>query len=392
MTGYFVRVHVGSLGDFAPMTNYTDVGPTNRAEMTNFLGAGNWTEAVYKANLDTYYQLLMTRFGEDTQQLYGFDFFSDPKVFYKSVETGKTDTVFTEITPTDYFAQVFFRSTNTAVATVGPSGASSPTQTLFITGGSPGTSEIQANGGTADGPRTGRLNVKCYPRLRRTLAIMVIHEENDDEQLINVGTTGLLSTAQVTGVGNNLFCDSTAMGDDVLTLSGVTAGPNGVAETHANSNNVLTGNIDVAAISAWIGRVYGQAACEWEVLELPAVAVNFDLDRDGALQCDLWENAEYWSIKSTAMPFNTHDYTIFVVDNPSHPGVGGHMAVGQTAGEGYGFVFGNTGYHVPSTIAHELGHGAFGLTESDQPGNVMTRGRQAKWRLRHYHWEKIHDL
>lgn len=58
-TNPIVQVLVGSLGDYATVSNVVDVGPTNWALITNFLGAGVLTDAIYKANLDTYYEVLI---------------------------------------------------------------------------------------------------------------------------------------------------------------------------------------------------------------------------------------------------------------------------------------------------------------------------------------------
>ena len=61
VTGLITKVLVGSLGDYAPMTNVVDVGPTNWPSITNFPGSGASTTAIYKANLDAYYQVLAIR-------------------------------------------------------------------------------------------------------------------------------------------------------------------------------------------------------------------------------------------------------------------------------------------------------------------------------------------
>lgn len=59
MTNPILKVMVGSLGDYPPMTTIVDVGPTNWAQITNFIGAGVSTDAVYKADLTTYYEILI---------------------------------------------------------------------------------------------------------------------------------------------------------------------------------------------------------------------------------------------------------------------------------------------------------------------------------------------
>ncbi len=59
VTSPILQVLVGSLGDYPPRTNVMSVGPTNWALITNFLGSGVSTDAVFKANLDTYYEILI---------------------------------------------------------------------------------------------------------------------------------------------------------------------------------------------------------------------------------------------------------------------------------------------------------------------------------------------
>jgi hypothetical protein len=58
-TSPILQVLVGSLGDYPPMTNVVAVGPTNWAAITNFIGAGVATDVLYRANLDTYYEILI---------------------------------------------------------------------------------------------------------------------------------------------------------------------------------------------------------------------------------------------------------------------------------------------------------------------------------------------
>jgi len=389
VTGYFARVHVGSLGDYAPMADYTDIGPTNWAAITNFPGSGNWTEAVFRADLDTYYQLLMTQFREDTQQLYGFDFFSDPKVFYKSVETGKTDTVLTEIAATDYFAEVHFRSTNTLVATVTPSGAASATQTLSIVGGVPGGSEIHANGGFVDGPRTGRLKVLCYPKIRKTVAIRTIHEANDDEQLREFGTGGWAEGEAVVGPGSNGFLDTIAAPGDYELNGFIRAGYNGIVDTHASSGNRLGPSVNADAVRAYLNaRVYNQVVLEWSLVELPARAVNFDLDRDGAFQNSPWgASAEVDTVLEEADDLN-YDFIVFLLDFPLLSTSMGDAYPGERAA----FVYPRDHQYPQALIAHELGHAAFSLGDRFTPAaiqNLMSRGDRCKWRLNHEQWQQI---
>ena len=59
ITNLIVKVLVGSIGDYPPMTNVVDVGPTNWANITNYPGTGISTEAVYRGDYTAYYELLL---------------------------------------------------------------------------------------------------------------------------------------------------------------------------------------------------------------------------------------------------------------------------------------------------------------------------------------------
>ncbi len=70
-------------------------------------------------------------------------------------------------------------------------------------------------------------------------------------------------------------------------------------------------------------------------------------------------------------------------------------------GQKYGFVHVDTAQRPDSTLAHELGHGAFRLDhvapdydpdaalKYTDPENIMAQGGQAKWRLRKWQWDQI---
>ncbi|MBU1695035.1 MAG: hypothetical protein KKC51_13890 [Verrucomicrobia bacterium] len=58
-TNYITKVLVGSIGDYAPMENVVDVGPTNWADVTNFLGAGVSEDKVYKGDYRAFYELAL---------------------------------------------------------------------------------------------------------------------------------------------------------------------------------------------------------------------------------------------------------------------------------------------------------------------------------------------
>ena len=58
VTSYITKVMVGSIGDYPPMTNVVDVGPTNWASITNYPGTGMATDVVYRGDYTAYYQVI----------------------------------------------------------------------------------------------------------------------------------------------------------------------------------------------------------------------------------------------------------------------------------------------------------------------------------------------
>lgn len=62
ITNYIAQVLVGTIGDYPPLTDTVDVGPTNRTAVTNFPGAGQSIDVVSKADFSAYYSLLRTEY------------------------------------------------------------------------------------------------------------------------------------------------------------------------------------------------------------------------------------------------------------------------------------------------------------------------------------------
>jgi len=63
VTNHIAKVLVGSIGDYPPMTNVVDIGPTNwnGDAITNYLGEGLSTDLVCRADFTAYYQLIPVR-------------------------------------------------------------------------------------------------------------------------------------------------------------------------------------------------------------------------------------------------------------------------------------------------------------------------------------------
>ena len=58
-TSPILKVLVSSIGDYPPMTNVVDVGPTNWACITNFLGSGLSEDKTYKGDYTAFYEVFV---------------------------------------------------------------------------------------------------------------------------------------------------------------------------------------------------------------------------------------------------------------------------------------------------------------------------------------------
>lgn len=198
-------------------------------------------------------------------------------------------------------------------------------------------------------------------------------------------------------------------GSQVVTVTGVA---NGEAEIQASCNGNVLGRMKVktytrktktvavrlfheknynstdvsdADIKSFLKKVYNQAVFEFKVTRLSAKKVEFDLNKDGKIDVNSWMSAEMIKIRDKCKD-DSYDYNIFLVDNPLD-GSTGFMRFNQR----YGFVHAGTSGKPESTIAHELGHGGFGLTHtsSDNKNIMYNVASSTKWRLRKDQWDKI---
>jgi len=64
VTNYIAKVLVGSIGDYSPMTDVVDVGPTNwnGQAITDYLGAGQAEDYVCRGDFTAYYKLAVVEF------------------------------------------------------------------------------------------------------------------------------------------------------------------------------------------------------------------------------------------------------------------------------------------------------------------------------------------
>lgn len=268
-------------------------------------------------------------FKEHSSTAYGFDGFTDAAVPWKSVEKGKTDKVVAEITPSAKFANAAFKSSDTAKVTVSPAAAASATQEVTVTGVDNGESTVS---GTCGGSELGKMKVKTYTKKTKTVAVRLVHSKSA------TGYAGYTST-----------------------------------------------DIADATITSFLKKVYDQAVFEFALTRLSAKTVYFDINKDSKVDVGSWMSAEMRKIRD-ACKDDSYDYNIFLVDNPSD-GSFGFMDFNQR----YGFVHPGGMTNPQKSFAHELGHGAFGMThETTDSNNNMSQGDSAdKWRLRKHQWDRI---
>ncbi len=384
--------------------------------------------------------LVKTEYKEDTSQDYGYDDFTNPDVPWKSVKTGGNDPVTAEIKPAAVANKIFFKSTATGKITVSPTQAGGSPQTVTLTGVAKGTSEIQANGGKESGPTTGKMKGAAYDELTETLAVRLVHEDNDDTQVIPVGqgkpnqtaiTAGTNGTLDTTPAGDDAvsgttihtgadgICNTTKSGDDVQVIASgkgksgekcvgkgtngkrdtktsgddsvsgedIDTGADGICNTAANSTDIMSTNLGDAAITAKLEKVYGQAVWSWTLTRLPAKTVNFDLDLDGKIDVNTWMSVEMQVVRDECKD-DTKDHNIFFVDNPSDGSCGfmnfnqryGYVHVGQCTGT----------CNMSQVVCHELGHGN-GLHHkpADSDNLMYNYCNGDPWRLRKDQWDQL---
>lgn len=129
---------------------------------------------------------------------------------------------------------IFFTSSNPGEATIDPQQGQQAPQRLTITGVSipanivSGWSRMNARADSLTGPVLATMNTLVYPWKARTVAIRLVHEENDDVQVIAVGAGDPNAPDQVcVSAGANKFrdtADTARGGDDVIVGDNITTG------------------------------------------------------------------------------------------------------------------------------------------------------------------------
>lgn len=275
---------------------------------------------------------------EDPTQKYGFDNFTNAAVPWKSVEQNQSDKLKVTITPAASFSTVFFNSADATKVTVTPANAPSAAFDLTATsatGLNKVDTEIQANCGSATGVNVSKFNVASYTLVTKTVAVRLVHSRGD-----GAGYAGYTST-------------------DVS---------------------------DADIIDFLNNKCYNQGIVKWTVTRLPAITVAFDDNKDAKVDVNSWMSAEMTKIRDTAKN-DAYDANIFLVNKPSD-GSTGFMNYNQK----YGYIHTDISVRPVSTIAHELGHGGFGLTHrpSDTENIMYNFNSATKYRLRKDQWDLMH--
>jgi len=282
-TNFILQVLVSSLGDYLPMANVVEIGPTNWGIITNYPGAESSTDVFYKADFTTYYELLLVRFTRDGG-CSGFDDTLFPP--WIMIPNNNANSAIASLWPKTATNKVCFQSANSGIVSVSPSISSVTNQLLTITGVTKNDTEIYAMP-VGSSIASAILNVSVRDRRNKTIAIHAITEENDDVQVAVLGTTGLSPTNVVVGPGPNGFRDTPPDGDDVVSPDNlyVLAGPNGIADTLRNNVSLVPSDVPSAsALENYLNNdAWGRQANVYFTVTRSDYVINYDLDRNTML-------------------------------------------------------------------------------------------------------------
>jgi hypothetical protein len=342
-------------------------------------------------------------YAEDTTtpQTYGYDSYTNTFFPYKSVKVGSpngTDTAYADISGTSAIAnEVYFTTTNAAVATVSPSSASSTHQQVTFTGVSEGFAQAHARlHDPAKQNIAASMGVYPYEQDNYTMVFRVIWEEDDDVQDINVGDSGSSETDVCVSCGANGKRDTNKSGDDVYSGENILVGPDKVCDSWADDTN------DLISIPASLtannlhnhlnNETYNQAIVSWSVSSIGACTCNWDLDNDGEVDIGYpggWSSEENVII-SNCDPGGSHHVIVYYVKNPDPV----YAGMAPTPGT-FAFVYTDAASDDKNVTAHEIGHAKFSLPDLDpnsssDTNNLMWHAEPLGKRLRTGQWQQIH--
>lgn len=269
-----------------------------------------------------------------------------------------------------------------------------------------------------------RLFVIAFTMKTHYLTVIQLHEENDDEQLVEMGGITPSSKTPVVGWGGNKFVDTKPGGDDKLVVKRsatfIEAGKNKRCDTEANNKNTMTAgpwgssidNFDVAALERYLNLVYKPSMVKIEIVNAYDKTINYDFNRDGYLEYVGEEEAALPAALSET-PVNTMHSVLFIANLAPDARLGGFAWISRNYSVVRSFTVNYMEHNdatidvrlyplsayvlLPISSAHEIGHAVFGLVHpweefdgyTRDPKNIMEHGQAPERRFRKYQWDII---
>lgn len=155
-----------------------------------------------------------------------------------------------------------------------------------------------------------------------------------------------------------------------------------------NETGYTSTDVAKASIETYINDMYKQAVVKFTVTKLAAKTVAFDTDSSGDIDVTGgWPSADVTRIVNDAGD-KSYDFNVFLVDKPNDGSLGWS---GFSNAEQAAVVHADNSTEPDNTIAHETGHGLFGLRHS--PGadtdNLMHADETGTSKLRKNQWDQI---
>lgn len=164
-----------------------------------------------------------------------------------------------------------------------------------------------------------------------------------------------------------------------------------------NEKKYNSTDVSKATVESYINDMYKPAVVKFEVTKKAAKTVHFDTDKSGDVDVKgAFPSADLTRIINGAGD-SSFDFQVFLVDKPNDGSLGWS---GLNNAEKTAIVHPDTSSEVDNTIAHEMGHGLFGLRHSDNDSsnahkdagdskNLMHSVNSGTDALRKYQWDQI---
>jgi len=258
---------------------------------------------------------------------FGWDNHTDPKVPWKSVKVGATDTVKAKVDPVDpvdVVASVMFDSSDTGKVKVTPEQPTGASQVLTITGVSIGVADIRA----MLGPKVvGYFKVAIYGKKSKSVGVRLVHEK------------------------------------------------------HYKSSDVAD-----ATLKNFTKKVYKQAVFDWAFKRLHKKTIGFDKNKNGEIDVSTWMTEEMKTVRDGAES-KRYDRNVFIVSNPSD-GSFGIAGFNQRFAYIFADSNGSPEKSFAHELGHTLG---LDHKNSDNTNNMSQGDSAGKWRLRKDQWDQVNS-